>query len=287
MRAFIGHDGLALCSLIVVGICMPAVSRTAAAVPELPPAEPELGSKVDDFRGHCVYSLEDVRDLLADEEAAKNVPRQTGGHTRVIGRNGTVRSEVYGLLLTHRGNRVRFLEVMDFEKCEGSREVAVLRAGGRREALIMRASLSGQCDGTLEKWWAEFAAAAAKGKDAVKEFASVGPLTVETSSLRAVLSLEEWERHGHADIGESMSPEFWAVIKEEVVPLAKLSSAAVTVCRFLGGLLDEGWSGAVEVPPCHEGPPECDFDAEFGVPCTPAQQRAFEDRRRGGDLIGR
>lgn len=195
---------------------MPVVSLTAAAVPELPPGTPETGSMVDDFRGHRVYSLADVRDLLADEEAAKNVPRQTGGHTRVMGRDGTVRSEVYGLLLTHCGNRGRFLEVMDFEKCKGSREVAVLRLGGRREALVMRTSLLGQCDGTLEKWWAEFAAAAEKGKDAVKEFASVGPMTVETPSLRAVLSLEEWEHHGYADIGASMSPEFWAVIKEEV-----------------------------------------------------------------------
>jgi len=270
--------------VLYTGLVVPPLQ---AAAPNLQPAEPELGSKVDDSRGHCLYSLEAVRGLLADEETVKNVPRQTGGHTRVLGRNGTVRSEVYGLLLTHRGNRVRFLEVMDFETCEGLREVALLRPRGRKEALIIRTSLMEQCDGTLEKWWAGFAAAAEKGKEAVKEFASVGTLTVETSSLRAVLSLEEWERDGHPDIGESLSPEFWVVIKEEVLPLTHLSSAAVTVSRFLGGLLDEGWPETAEIPPCDEGPPDCDFDAEFDVPCTPGQQRAFEDRRRGGELIDR
>lgn len=272
--------------ILVVGLLFGLVVPSQATVPEFLPAQPEPGSKVDDSRHRCEYPVEAIRSLIPEGETIRAVPRQTSVMKRVLGRDGTVRVETFGLLQTHRGNRVRFLEIMDFEKCEGVKEVALLRPRGRKESLVMRTTIR-KCSDTMEEWWSAFAEAAEMGPAAVKEFAAVGPVTIETSSLRAVLSLEEWERDGHEEIAESLSPEFREVLEEEVIPVARVYSVAEWACRLLGGLLDENCPEESGVAACLAGPTDCEFDAEFDVPCTPAQQRTFEDRRRGGELVGR
>jgi len=163
-------------------------------------------------------------------------------------------------------------------------EIALLRPGGSKEILTMWASL-GRCEGTLEAMWSRLGAAVDWGPEAVREVGSTGPLTVETSTLRIVLPREEWERDGNIDIADSLSPAFLRVLEEEVLPLAHHDPGLRVICELVGGLLGTECPGLAGPPGVKAmGPPDCEFDAEFDVPCTPEQQRAFDARHGASDL---
>lgn len=259
------------------------VADPQPGLPDLPPPRPELGSRVEDLRFHRGDWSETAPDLIAEQEGA-TVPRSTSVMRRYQGKAGTVRTELLSLLRTHRGNRVRHRQSMDFDDCTVSDEIALFRPGGGKEILTMRASL-GRCEGTLEAMWSRLGAAVERGPEAVREVGSTGPLTVETSTLRIVVPREEWERDGNRDIADSLSPAFLRVLEEEVLPLALHDPGLTLICELVGGLLGEDCPGLAGPPGVNTmGLPDCEFDAEFDMPCTSEQQRAFDVRRGASDL---
>ena len=282
---FCRRDFLLGMSVLVVG-AGPMSAALQSGLPELPPLRPEIGSHVDDLRFHRGDWAEVARDFLADEPGA-GMPRSTTILKRFIEREGTVRTEFYSLLLTHRGHRVRYSQSIDFTTCEIRGELAFLQPQGRKETLGIRSALM-HCYGTLEAMWSRFGVAAKRGPEAVKDVASTGPLTIETSSLRTVVSREEWEREGHPDIASSLSAAFLRVMEDEVVSLPQHDPGLAEICRFLGGLRVGECPGLAGTPGANAmGPPDCGFDAEFDVPCTPEQQRAFDARHGADNLAGR
>jgi hypothetical protein len=208
--------------------------------------------------------------------------RAVTSYLRRLSEGGKSRGVELGLLMLREGGqRVAWREVIDFASCTVRDELRVQWAVDRSEYLRLLRT-AGQCPERDERsWWAwVLGLEEGKSRRRLTEF-----VTAETATLRVSLTEEEWERAGHPEILESLSPEFRRVFGEEVAAMSEVDSGVVAaVCPLVEGLFSLRCNDKARSRVSWEAIPNCDFDASFGVPCSEEERRLAELQRRRGRL---
>lgn len=241
-------------------------------------ATESTSTRVEETRLHLRLRVPDgdaAAHLLLRESGAK-LPEASHIVRRWKSREGTERVQLLYLLDLGNGVRVKSTTDLDYFVCRGTELIEVIWSVDNREYVRFSQSMDGCPDHTEEGF--------RKKLESIVRGRSSAPAsylhTVETQQIKVTMDLHQWKAGGNSEVRDSLSPEFLEVLAGALSPLSRCDPFASGLCEKLAGLLSVKCGKGTEASSAlhFDALPDCDFDASFGIPCTPEQQREYDAR---------